>query len=76
LEDKENNKGVAVNDSSDLKDTEYVSNEHLNQFEDDYDIDDVFVDDDMILKSLLNIDNGTTVLLNRVKQNCNSCKVI
>jgi len=77
LEDKDISRQLKASDSSEFKDVEYDDNEqNLNQYEDDYDLDDVFVDDDMILKSLLNIDNGITVLLNRVKQNSNSCKEV
>jgi len=77
LEDKDISVELKATDSSEFKDAEYGEDDpNINQYDDDYDLDDVFVDDDMILKSLLNIDNGTTVLLNRVKQNCNSCKVM
>ncbi|OUM62602.1 hypothetical protein PIROE2DRAFT_11086, partial [Piromyces sp. E2] len=76
LEDKDVSNELKATDSSEFKDAEYDDDPNINQYDDDYDFDDVFVDDDMILKSLLNIDNGTTVLLNRVKQNCNSCKEV
>jgi len=50
----------------------------LNSQYQEYDDDEyaLLVDDEAILKSLYNIDNGMAILLNRVKQNCNSCKVI
>jgi len=69
--------GMNTSDSSEFKDAKYVPNDsNINQYDDDFDLDDILIDDNMILKSLLNIDNGTTVLLNRVKQNCNSCKEV
>ncbi|ORX46447.1 RhoGAP-domain-containing protein [Piromyces finnis] len=77
LEDKDTSNELKTTDSSEFKDVDAEYNDsNINQYEDDYDLDDVFVDDDTILKSLLNIDNGTTVLLNRVKQNCNTCKEV
>eukprot|EP00833_Pecoramyces_ruminatium_P010358 jgi/Orpsp1_1/1184390/evm.model.c7180000089324.1 len=73
LEDKVDRMVNELNDSTDLHDTELSNQDNVYQY-DEYDVDDLLVDDDMILKALLNIDNGTTVLLNRVKQNCSSCK--
>jgi len=75
LEDKVENMVKELTDSTDLQDSELNYQDKTNQYE-EYDVNDILVNSDMILKSLLNIDNGSTVLLNRVKQNCNSCKEI
>ncbi|ORX83149.1 RhoGAP-domain-containing protein [Anaeromyces robustus] len=76
LEDPElQNRKNGVNNSTEPQETE-LNEENLNEYNDYDAVDEFLIDDEIILKSLLNIDNGTTVLLNRVKQNCNSCKEI
>ena len=75
LEDKVEKMVNELPDNFPTNETELENQDNINQYN-ELDFDDMLIDDETILKSLLNIDNGITVLLNRLKQNCNSCKVI
>ncbi|KAG4101737.1 hypothetical protein H8356DRAFT_265050 [Neocallimastix lanati (nom. inval.)] len=75
LEDKVEKMVNELPDNFPTNETELENQDNINQYN-ELDFDDMLIDDETILKSLLNIDNGITVLLNRLKQNCNSCKEI